>query len=285
MLDQFTEEQRLLRESVRQFVDTEVRPFIPVMEEHHTFPRDLLARCGELGLTGLVFDERHGGSAQGLTAFCIALEEISRATQTLAITLDADMTLCYLPIARYGTDEQKAAYLPAAIAGTAIGAYAMSGPVGATDFAQQTTAAVKDRDGWLINGQKIFCTNAEAADVFLVFARVEDNVSPTCFIVERANPRKLGWNGSGTGTVVFENCWVHSRELRRDRRRRTWRRSRRSSREWGRWRPACRRAPGRAPRHRAPSSSRRRRCRCPSRSSRACARCPRSGSRGWPARR
>jgi alkylation response protein AidB-like acyl-CoA dehydrogenase len=216
MLNQFTEEQRMLRESVRQFVDTEVRPFIPVMEEHHTFPRDLLARCGELGLTGLVFDEEYGGSAQGLTAFCIALEEISRATQTLAITLDADMTLCYLPIARYGTEEQKAAYLPAGIAGTAVGAYAMSEPVGATDFAQQTTVAVKNEDGWLINGQKIFCTNSEGADVLLVFARVDDNVSPTCFIVESTNPgfrfegleRKLGWNGSGTGTVVFDNCWV-----------------------------------------------------------------------------
>lgn len=218
MIQTLSEDLELLRASVREFVEAEVRPFVPTMEGSHTYPRELMRRCAELGLAGLLFDEEYGGSQQGLSAFCVALEEISRVTQTLAITLDANMTLCFLPIAQFGTDQQKAKYLPDAIAGKTIGAFAMSEPSGITNFGQHITKAVRDGDDWIIDGLKIFCTNGEAADVFLVFAMVDDAPTPTCFIVERSNPgfqlksveRKLGWNGSGTGTIVLEQCRVGS---------------------------------------------------------------------------
>jgi alkylation response protein AidB-like acyl-CoA dehydrogenase len=149
-------------------------------------------------------------------AFAVALEEISRASQTLAITLDADMTLCFLPIARFGSAEQKAKYLANGVAGKTIGAFAMSEPAGITNFGAHITKARRDGEGWVIDGLKIFCTNGEVADVFLVFARVDEAPAPTCFIVERTAPgfklrsveRKLGWNGSGTSTIEFDGVRV-----------------------------------------------------------------------------
>lgn len=221
MLHVLTDDQKVIRESLREFVEEEVRPYVPIMESTHRFPRELLRRCADLGLTGILFPEEYGGSDLGLETFCLALEEISRATQTLAIVLDANLTLCFLPILHAGTEEQKAHYLPRAIGGELIGAYAMSEPTGATNFAAHSTTAERDGDEWVLSGTKIFCTNSQEADVYLVLARVDDNPSPTCFIVESENPglsfgeieKKLGWHGSNTGTVILQNARVPANRM------------------------------------------------------------------------
>lgn len=216
MLHVLTEDQQVIRDSIRDFVENEVRPHVPEMERTHAYPAHLMRRCAELGLTGILMPEEYGGSNLGLSTFCLALEEISRATQTLAITLDADITLCFLPILHAGTPEQKQRYLPRAVTGEIIGAYAMSEASGATNFAAHTATAVRDGDEWVINATKIFCTNSQAADVYLTFAQVDGNPAPTCFIVEKGTPglsfgeieRKLGWHGSNTGTVIYEDVRV-----------------------------------------------------------------------------
>jgi alkylation response protein AidB-like acyl-CoA dehydrogenase len=216
MLHVLSEDQKVIRDSIREFVETEVRPHVPEMERTHEFPRHLMTRCAEIGLTGILFPEEYGGSDLGLTTFCLALEEIARATQTLAITLDANMTLCFLPILQAGTQAQKDRYLPRAVSGELIGAYAMSEPSGATNFAAHTATGVRDGDEWVLNATKIFCTNSQAADVYLVLVRVDDNPSPTCFIVDKGTPglsfgeieKKLGWHGSNTGTVILDDVRV-----------------------------------------------------------------------------
>lgn len=216
MLDMLTEEQTLIRESAREFVQREVAPVARKMDETDKYPFDLMKRCGELGYAGMVFPEVLGGSGLGLTEFCLVLEEISRASQTLAICLDASSTLCFLPILFAGTDEQRAKYIPRATAGEIIGAYAMSEVTGATNLPAHSTTAVRDGDEWVINGTKIFCTNSQAADVYIVFARVDGSPLPTTFIVEKGMPgvnfgnieRKMGWHGTYTGTINFDDARV-----------------------------------------------------------------------------
>jgi alkylation response protein AidB-like acyl-CoA dehydrogenase len=216
MLNELTDEQKLIREAAREFAKNEIAPVAQKMDETDEYPFELMKRCGELGFTGIVFPEELGGSGLGLTEFALVLEEISRESQTLAICLDASSTLCFLPILYSGTDEQRAKYLPRATAGEIIGAYAMTEPVGAGYFAAHSTKAVKDGSDYILNGTKIFCTNSEAADVYILYARVDDNPMPTAFLVDKDMPgvefgvkeKKLGWHGSYTGTISFNDVRV-----------------------------------------------------------------------------
>lgn len=216
-----TEEQQLIQNAAREFAEKEVAPAVPVMEETNEFPYELMRRCGELGFTGIVFPEEYGGSGLGLTEFVLVLEEISRESQALAICLDASSTLCFLPILQMGTEEQRQKYLPRATRGEIIGAFAMTEPSGAVNFPAHGTTAVRDGDEWIINGTKIFCTNSEAADVYIVFAQVDGSPMPTAFLVDKGTPgfefgkkeHKLGWHGSHTGTIVFNDVRVPASNL------------------------------------------------------------------------
>ncbi|MGI6032411.1 MAG: acyl-CoA dehydrogenase family protein [Coriobacteriales bacterium] len=211
MLHVLTEDQKLIQSAAKEFVEKEVAPVAQKMDEDDEFPYELMKRCGELGFTGIVLPEEYGGSGLGLTEFALVLEEISRESQTLAICLDASSTLCFLPILMSGTEEQRKKYLPRAAKGEIIGAYSMTEPVGAGFFFAYSTKAVKQGNEWVLNGTKIFCTNSEAADVYIVYALVDDNPMPTAFLVDKDTPgvefgnkeKKLGWHGSYTGTVNY----------------------------------------------------------------------------------
>ncbi|NLE46269.1 MAG: hypothetical protein GX620_16235 [Chloroflexi bacterium] len=215
-MHQYTQEQEILRESIVEFVRDEVLPAVPQMEEGNEFPLALMRRCGDLGLGGLLFPEQYGGTDMGLSTFVMALEELARGSQTLALTLDASLTLCFLPILHAGTEEQKAKYLPGAVTMESIGAMAVGEATGTMNFAAHSGTAVRDGDEWVINATKVMTTNSQAADVYLVFAHVDGNPAPTAFLVEKDNPglsfgeleRKLGWHGSNTGTTIYENCRV-----------------------------------------------------------------------------
>ncbi len=217
MLHVLTEDQELIRAAAREFAEQEVAPRVAEMEKSNDLPADLLHRCGELGFTGTMFPVEYGGSGLGLTEFAIILEEISRVSQTLAICLDASATLCFLPMVQWGTEEQKQKYLPRACAGELIGAACACEPNGNTNNCMNhTTLAVEGENDWVINGQKIFITNSQRADVFVVYANANGAKTPTLFIVDRDTAglsvdkpeEKLGWHGSGTGTVYFDDVHV-----------------------------------------------------------------------------
>lgn len=221
MLHVLTEEQELIRKMVREFVETEVAPCAREMDETDEYPYHLMKRCAELNFTGILIPEAYGGLGLGLSTFALVLEEISRASQTLAITLDANITLCFLPILMAGTEEQRQKYIARAVKGEIIGAYAMSEPAGATNFPAHTATAVRDGDEWVLNGAKIFCTNSQAADVYIFFASVDGNPMPTCFLVDKGTPgftfgkieKKLGWHGSNTGAVICKDVRVPAGNL------------------------------------------------------------------------
>ena len=221
MLHTLTEQQEMMRKTFRDFVTAEVWPKVRDMEEHNEYPRALMKRCAELNLTGILFPEKYGGLGLGLTEFCLALEEISRASQTMAITLDASVTLCFLPILTSGTEEQREKYIRRSISGELIGAISMTEPCGTSNFPAHTATAVRDGNHWILNGTKVFTTNSQAADVYLFFCRVDGNPMPSCFIVEKGMPglsfgkieKKLGWHGSNTGTVHYDDVRVPAANL------------------------------------------------------------------------
>ena len=220
MFQTLTEEQKLIRKVAREFVAIEVAPRAKQMDQTGEFPYDLWKRCTELGYPAILIPKQYGGLGLGLTEFCLVLEEISRESQTLAIILDASVTLCYLVVAYGGNEEQKKKFLPMCVAGK-IGAVSATEPSGTWNFPAWKTKAVRDGDSLVINGMKLFCTNSQAADVYCLVCLLEGDPTTSVVMVEKGTPgftfgnieKKLGWNGSNTGTLYFENARVPAGNL------------------------------------------------------------------------
>jgi acyl-CoA dehydrogenase len=212
------------RASVRSFVDRQVRPVVTESEEAGRPPASLLKEMGSAGLLGLAIGEEYGGGGGDAMAICVLSEELARASGGIAVTALVSGYMSAPHIARYGTDEQKARYLPGVVSGEKIAAIAVTEPGTGSDVGSITTRAepVK-RDGevgggYRITGTKMFITNAGIADVLVVAARTspQGHRGITTFIVEAGTPglsmgkplRKMGWHGSDTREVVFSDCYV-----------------------------------------------------------------------------
>jgi alkylation response protein AidB-like acyl-CoA dehydrogenase len=174
---------------------------------------------GDLGLLGLPFPEKDGGSGADYSSFIIVLEEIARLSGSAALILDAHTSLCCEPIAMFGTDTQKLKYLVPLARGEKIGAFGLTEPQAGSDAGATRTSAVRDGDAWVLNGQKIFITNGSRADVFVITARTGTGSGPqgiSSFIVEKGTPgfrtgreeKKMGLRGTGTVELFFENCRI-----------------------------------------------------------------------------
>src|SRR5262245_8128400 len=157
---QLAPEQQDLRDSVAQFARDVVAPVIGGYYERGEFPYDIVARMGKLGLFGLPFPEEYGGMGGDYFALCIALEELARVDSSVAITLEAAVSLGAMPIFRFGTEEQKQRWLPALCSGTALGAFGLTEPGGGSDAGATRTTARLDGDEWVIDGTKSFITNS-----------------------------------------------------------------------------------------------------------------------------
>jgi alkylation response protein AidB-like acyl-CoA dehydrogenase len=218
---QLTEEQNLIRDMVRQFAETEVAPSATERDEQEHFDRDLMfARLADLGLTGIVFPEEYGGAGADYLSYAIAVEELSRVCGSTGVTLSAHLSLGANPIYLFGTEEQKKKFLTPLALGQAMGAFGLTEPSAGSDAGGTRTTAVRDGDEWILNGTKIFITNAGEADTYVVFARTDKEAQKhhgiTAFIVEKGRPgfsfgkkeKKMGIRSSPTMELVFENCRV-----------------------------------------------------------------------------
>jgi len=218
------EDTDLLRESVRSFAMDRIAPRAREIDESNVFPRDLWPEMGELGLLGITVEEEFGGSGLGYLEHVVAMEEISRASASVGLSYGAHSNLCVNQIRRWGSPNQKAKYLPALTSGEHVGALAMSEPGAGSDVMGMTTRAVRDGDHYVLNGTKMWITNAPSADVFVIYAITDPAAGShglSAFIVERgfaglSTPQKLdklGMRGSDTSEVVLEDCQVPAENL------------------------------------------------------------------------
>ncbi len=213
------EELDLLRETVRSFAADHIAPRAAAIDEKNEFPRDLWPELGALGLLGITVEEEYGGSGLGYLAHVIAMEEISRASGSVGLSYGAHSNLCVNQLRRWGSADQKARYLPALVSGEALGALAMSEPGAGSDVMSMRTTAVREGDDYLLNGSKMWITNAPTADVMIVYAKTDVDAGTrgiSAFLLERGTPGlstpqkldKLGMRGSDTSEVLLENCRI-----------------------------------------------------------------------------
>ena len=215
----------MLRDAVADFAAGKIAPRAAEIDSSNQFPRDLWPELGELGLLGITVEESAGGAGLGYLAHVVAMEEISRASASVGLSYGAHSNLCVNQLRRWGSDDQKARYLPGLISGEHVGALAMSEPGAGSDVMGMTTTAVKDGSEYVLNGSKMWITNAPEADVTIVYAvteaRDDGHNRISAFLVERDMPGfssaqkldKLGMRGSDTGEIVLENCRVPDANL------------------------------------------------------------------------
>ncbi len=170
---QLNEEQLLIKNTVQKFAEKEIGPRAEEIDARDEFPADLFHRMADLGILGIPFVEKYGGSGGDYLSLLIALEEIARVSGSMAIILDAHTSLCSEPIDLFGTEEQKMKYLVPLAQGEKVGAFGLTEPQAGSDAGATLTTAVRDGGEWVLNGQKMFITNGSVADVLVVTARTD----------------------------------------------------------------------------------------------------------------
>jgi short/branched chain acyl-CoA dehydrogenase len=222
-----SEEHEALRATVEDFARKEVAPVIGELYERGEFPYELVARMAGMGLFGLPIDEEHGGMGGDYFALCLALEELARVDSSVAITLEAGVSLGAMPLYRFGTDEQKRRWLPALAAGEKLGAFGLTEPGGGSDAGATRTTARLDGDEWVINGSKAFITNAgtditSIVTVTAITGLAQDGRKEISAIVVPAGTpgfrvskkySKVGWSASDTRELFFDDCRVPAENL------------------------------------------------------------------------
>ncbi|GAB3148358.1 acyl-CoA dehydrogenase family protein [Micromonospora sonneratiae] len=221
------EEHEALRQSVREFAREVVAPVIAEHYERHTFPYDVVRQMGKMGLFGLPFSEEHGGMGGDYFALCLALEELARVDSSVAITLEAAVSLGIMPIYRFGTPTQREQWLPKLISGEALAGFGLTEPGTGSDAGGTQTRAVLDGDHWVINGSKAFITNSGTDITSLVTVTAVTGTRPdggkeiSTIIVPSGTPgftvapgySKVGWCASDTHELTFDDCRVPAENL------------------------------------------------------------------------
>jgi len=214
-----TEEQALLRRTIRDFAEIEMRPHVRQWDEEQRFPPELLRKMAALGLMGIQFSEAYGGAAMSAIDYCICIEELARVDPGVSLSIAAHNGLCAAHINFFGTDAQKQKYLTPLAKGEKLGAWGLTESTSGSDAAGMRTTATRSGDCWILNGAKTFITHGRLGDTMVVMAvtdRAAGSKGISAFIVERGTPGmtagkkedKLGMRASDTSEVLFENCRI-----------------------------------------------------------------------------
>ena len=218
-----SEEQREIQALAREFADTEIAPHAAEWDREHRFPRDVLARLGELGLMGVCVPEELGGAGADFVSYILVLEELSRADAGVGVTVAVHTSAATLPILTFGTDEQRSRFVPPLARGEALGAFALTEPGSGSDAGSLRTAAVEEGEGWRINGTKQWCTNGSHASTFILFARTDPATDGargvSAFVLDADHvevtreEEKLGLHSSSTADLRLDDSFVGADRL------------------------------------------------------------------------
>ena len=219
-----TKEEALFQKMCREFALNEVEPIAAEIDENERFPEETWHKLADMGMMGVAYPEEYGGAGLSYVNYIGVCEELAKHCATTSVMVSAHSSLCCWPIAEYGTEEQKQKYLTKLASGEWLGAFGLTEPGAGTDAAMQKTVAEDKGDHWVLNGSKIFITNAGFAHVFVVFAMTDKSLGTkgiSAFIVERDFPgfkvgsheKKMGIRGSSTCELVFEDCIVPKENL------------------------------------------------------------------------
>jgi short-chain 2-methylacyl-CoA dehydrogenase len=216
-----SDEQRLLRDTVRDFARQEVAPVAEELDRTKSFPYELVAKMGELGLMGIPFPEQYGGGGADTLAYALAVEELTRIDSSVAITMAAHSSLGTMPIYLWGTDEQKDDWLPQLCSGRKLAAFGLTEPEAGSDAGNTQTRAALDGGEWVVNGAKQFITNSGTeisgcVTITAVTGQANGAKEISNIIVPNGTPgyepgepyRKMGWNASDTRPLTFDDCRV-----------------------------------------------------------------------------
>ncbi len=219
-----TDQQELLRKSVREFAETEMRPHVMEWDNAQHFPQELLPKLAGLGLMGIQFPEEYGGAAMSAVVYCICIEELARVDPSVSLSVAAHNGLGAAHIALFGNDEQKARFLAPLARGERLAAWGLTEPGSGSDAAAMRTTAVRDGSSWVLDGSKAFITHGTSGDTMVVMAvtdRSRGSKGISAFIVERGTPGlvagkkedKLGMRASETSEVILQNCRIPADQL------------------------------------------------------------------------
>ncbi|MDP9364849.1 MAG: acyl-CoA dehydrogenase family protein [Chloroflexota bacterium] len=217
---ELTDDQRALRDTIREFAEAEIAPHAAEWDQQHVFPTETVRKLGELGAMGVAFPEEYGGLGAGAVAQAVVVEELARIDSSIAVTVGADVSIAGEPLLIFGTEEQKQRWLVPLARGETLGAFASTEPGAGSDVQGATTVARRENGHWVVNGTKAFTTNAgnELSAFCIVTTRTETEGGSalSTLIVPAGTPgyrpqkpyRKLGWHASDTRELVFEECRV-----------------------------------------------------------------------------
>lgn len=219
-----TKQEKLFLQMIREFAEKEVKPLAAEVDEQERFPSETVEKMAKIGLMGIPVPKEYGGAGSTNQMYTMAVEELSKVCATTGVIVSAHTSLCVAPIMEHGTDAQKQKYLPKLASGEWLGAFGLTEPNAGTDASAQQTTAVADGEDYIINGTKIFITNAEYADVFIVFAMTDKSLGVkgiTAFILEKGmkgfsigkKELKMGIRGSATCELIFEDVRVSKDQM------------------------------------------------------------------------
>ena len=219
-----TKQEELFLKMIREFAEKEVEPLAAEIDDRERFPIETVEKMGRIGLMGIPFPTKYGGAGATNQLYSMAVEELSRVCATTGVVVSAHTSLCTAPIFEFGTEEQRMKYLPKLCSGEWIGAFGLTEPNAGTDAAAQQTTAVLEGDHYVLNGNKIFITNAEYGHGYIIFAMTDKSLGTkgiSAFIVEKGMPGfqvgkkelKMGIRGSATCELIFEDCIVPKENL------------------------------------------------------------------------
>ncbi len=217
----FKEEHVMIRDMVRNFADDQIMPLARSLDAEERFPLELVQEMGRLGLMGMIVPQEYGGSGLDMVAFATAIIELSRADASVAITMAAHNSLGTLPLLLFGNDDQKRSYLPKLASGEILGAFGLTEPEAGSDAGATKTRAIKSNNDYVVNGGKIFITNAGKAGLLSFTAQVIDsgnNIGIAAFIIPTDTPgleigkkeKKMGWKASDTRQIYFKDMKIPS---------------------------------------------------------------------------